>query len=376
VKSDARVMRFAMVGCGRVARDLHLPAWSTLPRAQLAVACDPSPAACESVLRYYPRARAVAELDSVLQAKDELDFVVLGTPGDTHAQPAERLLAGGLNVLCEKPLTLDAPAARRLFDLAAAAGVTLCPIHNYRFKENSLKALALHRAGTLGDIGLVNVRFHSGSLFDEPAPWMRDERGHRALLFEIGYHFVDLALLFLGPLAEIPAVDADEDSMGLRYVAFTTLHQNGARGLFELMVDAKCRSTDIEVLGEKGALALQFFPDGFRTLPSRDSPLHRCLGETIRLGQFAAHAVREKVGRGIPRRAMPHARLFSAFMDALSGKGEMPVDRESAMLTLEVLDQVARRAYRSAGEPSSPGLAAGRDSSGSSSVGGSGLEQQ
>ncbi|HZO80970.1 MAG TPA: Gfo/Idh/MocA family oxidoreductase [Candidatus Binataceae bacterium] len=355
--AGARSMRFAMIGCGRVARELHLPAWSTLPQAQLALACDPSPAARDGVLRCYPRALGVSELEEVLERKEELDFVVLGTPGDQHARAAERLLAEGLSVLCEKPLTLDAPSAHRLFDLAAAHGVTLCPIHNYRFKSNSLKARLFHRAGLLGDIDLVTVRFRSGSLFDEPARWMRDERGHRALLFEIGYHFVDLALLFLGPLAEIRTVDADEDSMGLRYVVFTTVHQNGARGQFELMVDAKCRSTDLEIFGENGALALQFFPDGLRSLPGRDSPLHRCVGEARRLAQFAAHTAREKLGWGIARRAIPHARLFAAFLSALRGEGRVPVGREDAMLTLETLDQVARRAYRRPAVNRSPSTA-------------------
>lgn len=346
MKTDTSRFRFGMVGCGRVAREIHFPAWSTLPRANLVAVCDPSPTALEEVRRCYPEAHRLRELSGLLELKGQLDFVVLATPGIAHAADAERLLNAGFNVLCEKPLTLGADSARRLFALAERQGVTLCPIHNYRFKSNSLQALSLHRAGCLGDISLVNVQFRSGSLFDEPAHWMREERRHRALLFEIAYHFVDLALIFLGPLASMPALDADEDSMGLRYVTFTTLHQNGARGLFELMVDARCRSTEIELFGENGALSLQFFPDGFRALPGRDSPLHRMTGEMVRLAQFLAYAVRQKLLGGIPRQAMAHARLFAGFLDRVAGRGPVPVSPASAMLTIEVLDQVARRAYR------------------------------
>ena len=124
----------------------------------------------------------------------------------------------------------------------------LTAIQNYRWKENTRQALRAMRSGELGDVVAVNLKFRSGPLFDELGLWRRHEQQNRTLLFESGIHFVDIAMLFLGRLKSLQFVDADVDSLGLQRVVFGTLHENGARGVFDLMVDASSTSTEIEVL--------------------------------------------------------------------------------------------------------------------------------
>jgi hypothetical protein len=112
------------------------------------------------------------------------------------------------------------------------------------------------------------------------------------------------------------------------------------------MIDASSTSTEIEVLGEDRGLALQFFPQGFRKLPARDTPVHRCLGEGRRLLDYAREVVGEKIMRPkCSHRARSHAELFGAFVRALRGEAANPVPGREVLPTIALLDEVARRSY-------------------------------
>jgi predicted dehydrogenase len=353
ITGNGKELRFGIVGCGRVVQELHLPAWSIVPDARLVAVCDSSQASLDAVSMRFPDARRFASFDEFLANSDTLSFVVLATPGITHPELASKILARGINLLSEKPLALTAPEAHRLCAIAEETGAILTSIHNYRFKENTQQALRAFRKGQLGDVVAVNLKFRSGALFEEQIPWRRRERENRTLLFDYGIHLVDIAMLFLGPLKSLRFVEADVDNLGLQRVVFGTLHQNGARGVFDLMVDASSTSTDIEVLGETRGLALQFYPQGFRMLPERDNPLHRCLAEGRRLFNYARDTTIEKFFRTkCSYRARSHAELFGAFVGALRGKQPNPVPAAQVLQTIELLDEVARRSYSLSAGPS------------------------
>jgi predicted dehydrogenase len=319
-----------------VVEELHLPAWRAVPGAELASLCDSSAAPLNAIGARYPAARRYLNIDEFLSCATDLDFVVLATPGPSHRILAERIIKQSLHLLCEKPLTLCAEDASHLFDLAQHHGVILTCIHNYRFKENAQQALKIHARRELGDIAAVNVCFRSGPLFDERPAWRRRERENRVLLFDIGIHFVDLALLFLGPIASVRFIDASVDQVGLQRVVFTTLHRAGCSGTFEMMVDASNCKTEIEILGERRSMALQFFPSGFRMLPHRETPAHRGIADARRLASYGLDAIQSWLtARG--SKARSHAELFLRFICAIRGRAENPVPRAGVIETISLL---------------------------------------
>ena len=339
------MLRFGVIGCGRVVQELHLPAWSLVRDVRLSAICDSSPVALQAISDRHPEARQFKDVDAFLANAGELDFVVLATPGMSHVTIGEQVLEKKLHLICEKPLSLNNGDSELLFRIAERQGVLLTPIHNYRYRHTVRKAFACLKNGVLGNIVTVSVRFRSGSLSDEPAAWARQERQHRILLFDFAYHFIDIALAFLGSVSSVRFVDAEVDSTGLQYVVFGTLHENGSRGVFELMLDASCCRTEIEVMGERWGLELAFFPDGFRMLPRRDTPLHRGLAEARRLFKYGIKTTRRLLPGGVSHRILPHARAFQAFVDALQQGRPAPIARVDVLRTIGLLDEVAVRAY-------------------------------
>lgn len=56
------------------------------------------------------------------------DIAAPGTPGNTYCEMAVYAIGPGCHVMCEKPLALNAPEARQIFDAAVRGGVKGMPM--------------------------------------------------------------------------------------------------------------------------------------------------------------------------------------------------------------------------------------------------------
>jgi myo-inositol 2-dehydrogenase / D-chiro-inositol 1-dehydrogenase len=92
-----------ILGCGRAAERLHVPALARLRDARLTAVCDPRAERRDLVARAAPGCRAFASAEALLAAR-LVDAVVVASPPETHAELAVLSLQAGLPVLVEKPL--------------------------------------------------------------------------------------------------------------------------------------------------------------------------------------------------------------------------------------------------------------------------------
>jgi predicted dehydrogenase/nucleoside-diphosphate-sugar epimerase len=153
--APARTLRVALIGCGRMGRR-HLAAISAVPYARVVAIADPAidPDAAPTVSER--RILICGDPDSLL-AEARPDVVHIVTPPDTHAPLARRAIAAGCHVYVEKPFARTMNEAKEILDLAAAAGVSVCPGHQYLFERPALAACRL-----LGGIGSL---VHAESYF-------------------------------------------------------------------------------------------------------------------------------------------------------------------------------------------------------------------
>jgi predicted dehydrogenase len=99
--------------------------------------------------------RAASSAEELVDAED-VDVVHICTPNHLHAPLAERAIAAGKHVICEKPLSTDVDSSRRLVDLAATAvGVTAVPFV-YRFYPTVRDARGRVRRGEVGSLRLLH----------------------------------------------------------------------------------------------------------------------------------------------------------------------------------------------------------------------------
>ena len=153
------------------------------------------------------------ELSSDLQDAlddDNVEGVIVTTPHATHEALVLRAVEAGMQVFCEKPLSLTADSAKKMVKACAAAGLVLGVGHERRWEPAMEEVARLVKTGELGTI--LHVEGHySHDLFAPLAAnnWRGSEIDAPAAGWTaMGVHMTDLFISMLGPITEISAISA------------------------------------------------------------------------------------------------------------------------------------------------------------------------
>src|SRR5690349_945058 len=118
-----RKVRFALVGCGRIAKS-HIEAISThAGSAELVDVCDIDAAALEEAARA-TGARPHRSIGQLL-TETTADAVILTTPSGLHAGQAIKVAEAGFDVVSEKPMATRYDDGLAMVKACDSAGVRL-----------------------------------------------------------------------------------------------------------------------------------------------------------------------------------------------------------------------------------------------------------
>jgi len=274
-----RKLRMALVGGGRGAfiGRVHATAGVLDNRAALVAGClssDPQRAKESAPAYDIPAERAYGSVDEMIERENKLpegeriDFVSIATPNHTHFPIAKKCLEGGLNVICDKPMTFDFAQARELVDAVEKSGRVFAVTHNYTGYPLVRQAREMILSGELGEINAVRSNYIQGWLRtplekddQKQAAWRTDpaKSGAAGAFGDIATHAYNLGRYMTGLLpAQISCnlktfVDGRKlDDYGHAVVRF----QNGALGTVTASQISHGRENDlfIEIDGTKGAV--------------------------------------------------------------------------------------------------------------------------
>jgi predicted dehydrogenase len=275
-----RKLRMALVGGGPGAfiGRVHVTAAILDNRASLvAGAFSSDPAKSKSVAPDYdvPVARAYGSVDEMIAAEralpadQRIDFVTVATPNHTHFPIAKAALAGGFNVICDKPLTLDLAQAEELYNLAKSSGAVFAVTHNYTGYPLVRQARQMILNGELGEIQAVRAFYIQGWLRSrleesgqKQAAWRTDptKSGAAGCFGDIATHAYNLARYMTGLLPDKVSANLKVfepgralDDYGHAVIRF----KNGGLGTVTASQISHGRENDlfIEIDGTKGALS-------------------------------------------------------------------------------------------------------------------------
>lgn len=143
-------LRIAVVGVGVMGADHVHRIAEKAKGARVTVVNDYSPARAEAVAATAPGARVVADPFDAILAED-VDAVVLATPGPAHEAQVLACLDAGKPVFCEKPLTTDAESSLAIAKAEAALGKKLVQVgFMRRFDHEYAQLKELIDSGDLG----------------------------------------------------------------------------------------------------------------------------------------------------------------------------------------------------------------------------------
>lgn len=196
-KMHDKPIEIAVVGCGRIARSLHMPALSRAAGARVSALADADTAALTQAAALFPSAK---RYDSYEAAIDDgaVDAVLICLPPHLHFDAAMRAVGAGKHVYVEKPLAVELDDASRLVEARSAAGVVGAVGFNYRADPAYLAMRATMRAESVPSLVCARSVFCSAP--SELPPWKTRSAGGGVLLDLASHHF-DLYRYALGKRA-------------------------------------------------------------------------------------------------------------------------------------------------------------------------------
>lgn len=223
----------ALVGYGLAGSVFHAPLIATTEGLALDTIVTSNPERQEQArAEFGDGVRFTATPEELWARADELDLIVIASPNKTHVPLATAALKAGLPVVVDKPLAGTAAEARELGALADERGLLLSVFQNRRWDNDFLTVRKLLAEGELGDVWRFESRFERW----RPQPkggWREsgDPAEIGGLLYDLGSHVVDQALVLFGPAASVyaetdirrPGAQTDDDT----FIAIT--HTNGVR---------------------------------------------------------------------------------------------------------------------------------------------------
>jgi scyllo-inositol 2-dehydrogenase (NADP+) len=187
-------MKTGVVGFGVAAQYMHLPFIITNPAFQLQSILQRHG---DSAKEKYPAVQIVRSLDDMLKI-DDLEFVVITTPNDSHFDYASRALKAGKHVVVEKPFTITSADAKSLITLAKNKNRVLSVYQNRRYVSDFLTIRQLLEENKLGPVVEFEAHYDRYRPELRPNAWREENEPGSGILYDLGAHIIDQAFCLFG----------------------------------------------------------------------------------------------------------------------------------------------------------------------------------
>ena len=189
----------AVIGCGRIANNAHLPALSEIKNVRIKYACDLILEKAEAAKEKFPIIEQVITDYKIALADPEVEAVWVLTPNYAHYTVTMDALRAGKHVLCEKPITVNYKLSCEMAAEAAKQNRMLNIGVCNRYHKSVEMLEKMNRAGKFGKIYHVYCSFRSfRSIPGLGGAFTTKEQSGGGVLIDWGIHFLDLILYILG----------------------------------------------------------------------------------------------------------------------------------------------------------------------------------
>ncbi len=186
------MLKIGLVGVGGIS-GAHIPAWDSMEDAELVALCDIRSERMEK----YADKRHYTDFDEMLD-NEEFDIIDICLPTYLHADYAIKAMERGINVICEKPISLKAEDIDRVYGAAEKHNVKFMVAQVLRFwpeyellKEiYETKKYGRLLSGTMTRLGCYPKWSWDG--------WMMDEKRSGLVPFDLHIHDLDFMVYAFG----------------------------------------------------------------------------------------------------------------------------------------------------------------------------------
>src|SRR5580693_4149542 len=251
------MINVGLIGFGLAGRAFHAQVISRVSGMRLAAILQRTG---DEAGAAYPDAKIVRSLDELLALRD-IRLIVVASPNDTHAPFARAALASGRDVVVDKPFTTSYAEAVDLVNFAEKSGRFLTVYQNRRYDGDFQAIRELVAEGTLGRIVRFQTNYDRFRPNFKPNAWREKPVPGAGILFDIGPHVIDHAIVLFGLPEAITADVRIERQGGLADDAFDIMfhYPESMRAVLSSNILAASQRPRFLLFGTKGAFLKQTF---------------------------------------------------------------------------------------------------------------------
>lgn len=191
-------IQVAVIGCGNIANNAHIPSYMANAEAEIRYFCDIIPERAEAAVEKYGCGKAITDYHEALNDPEEVAVSVC-TPNNVHSQISIDALRAGKHVLCEKPAARTYTEALEMQKVQHETGKTLNIGVVNRFNDGVNRIKKMIDDGDLGEIYHVYVSFRAGrSIPGLGGAFTTKSIAGGGALIDWGVHYLDIVMYCCG----------------------------------------------------------------------------------------------------------------------------------------------------------------------------------
>ncbi|WP_033344876.1 Gfo/Idh/MocA family protein [Catenuloplanes japonicus] len=336
----ASTIRVGLLGFGLGGRVFHAPLIAATPGLDLSAIVTANPSRQSAARDAHPSAEIVPSLDALLSGGN-VDLVVVATPNAQHVPQARAAIDAGLPVVVDKPFAPTAAEGRDLIEAAQTRGVALTVFQNRRWDGDLLTVRKLLDEGALGRVHRFESRFEVWKPALKEGSWKEEAAPGAGVLYDLGAHLIDQALLLFGPAeveyAELGVVRPGSTVPDDAFVALR--HLTGVRSHLWMSRLVAQPGPRFRVLGTDAAYVTHGLDGQEAALAAGGDPSSPGWGA----GSPGLLGAGDEV-TPVPTEPGAYPAFYAGVAAALREGAPMPVDPADSLAGLEIIEAATRAA--------------------------------
>jgi UDP-N-acetyl-2-amino-2-deoxyglucuronate dehydrogenase len=332
--NDMKKTRFALVGCGEIAKKHVHAIQNLLENSEVAGFCDMDISKAKKFAEPL-KAPAFSDAKEMMdKIGSDVDIVNILTPSGNHRQCIMDIVEYGKPIVVEKPIALRLDEADEIIRACDGHNVKIFVVHQNRYNLPIIKAREAFTQGRFGKMvmGTVRLRWKRDQKYYDSANWRGTWAYDGGVFTNQASHHIDMLTWFMGPVEAVKAigvtrlVDIECEDTGAALLRFSS----GAIGIIEVTTATRPKDLEgsISILGEKGSVVIGgFFMNELTTWAFED---RQPIDETI----F------EEYGKNPSVLAYNHGEYLKDVVNAVSSKKAGLVDGLEGRKSLELISAI------------------------------------
>lgn len=196
-------IRTALIGFGVSGQAFHAPFLHQLPQFDLKLVVERYQTNSKKCYPYVTVRRDAQEAF----ADPDIDLVIITTPNESHFPLAQSALQAGKHVVVEKPFSIRSSEAASLIELAGSKGLMVIPYQNRRYTSDFRTIRRILEQGMLGEVASADIYYDRYRPEPRPGAWREQPKPGSGILYDLGAHLLDQALVLFGAPRYISAME-------------------------------------------------------------------------------------------------------------------------------------------------------------------------